>query len=154
MNQFLFYYSQKYLKDFFLEMSLVYEIPGPLSLKFIRMFKLDQVFMCKILSKIFGGKHGNKVRQETFLTISSFMYSFLYENNKIFIKIYKLYKVFEWQKILTHYKHYSVKIGSISFFSSSDMQNFHHLLRCHTIGINPVVIFFMCFSFFKINMPS
>ena len=69
-------------------MSLVYEIPGRFSLKFIRMFKLDQVSMCKIVSNIFGGKHGNKVRQETFLTISSFMYSFLYENDKIFIKIY------------------------------------------------------------------
>ena len=34
------------------------------------------------------------------------------------------------------------KIGSIPFFSSSDMQKFHHLLRCHAIGINSSLIFF------------
>ena len=31
---------------------------------------------------------------------------------------------------------YSVKIASISFYSSSDMQKFHHLSGCHAICIN------------------
>ena len=35
-----------------------------------------------------------------------------------------------------HQKHYSLKIGSYSFFSSSDMQKFHHFLGCRAIGIN------------------
>ena len=48
----------------------------------------------------------------------------------------------------------SVKIGSVSFFTSSDMQQFHHLLGCHTIGINSSFFFFKCFTFFKFNMPS
>ena len=33
-------------------------------------------------------------------------------------------------------KYYSVKIGYISFFSSSDTHQPHHLLRCHVTGIN------------------
>ena len=36
----------------------------------------------------------------------------------------------------------SEKMGSISFFSSSEMQQFHHLLGCHTIGHNSSLIFF------------
>ena len=52
----------------------------------------------------------------------------------------------------------SVKIGSISFFSSSDMQKSHHLLGYHTIGImigiNYAFNFFNFFAFFKSNMPS
>ena len=30
----------------------------------------------------------------------------------------------------------SINIGSISFFSSSDMHQTHHLLGCHATGIN------------------
>ena len=33
-------------------------------------------------------------------------------------------------------KYYSVEIGYISFFSSSDTHQPHHLLRCHVTGIN------------------
>ena len=29
-----------------------------------------------------------------------------------------------------------IKIGSVSFFSSSDMHQFHHLSGCHATGIN------------------
>ena len=70
----------------------------------------------------------------------------------------ELYQVFMCQNVLIlpyyiHEKYYSVKIGSISFFSSSDMQKFHHLLGCHTIGINAtLIIFFKCFAFFKFSL--
>ena len=37
-------------------------------------------------------------------------------------------------------KKFSVKIGSISFVLSSDMQKFHYLLGCHTTGINSDLI--------------
>ena len=58
-----------------------------------------------------------------------------------------------------------MKIISISIFSSSDMHQSHHLLGCHVIGINSLLIFFfnssriffhvlMFFAFFKFNMPS
>ena len=43
----------------------------------------------------------------------------------------------------------SIKIGSTSFFSSSDKHQPHHLLACHTTGINASFIFFKCFSFFQ-----
>ena len=47
----------------------------------------------------------------------------------------------------------SVKIGSISFFSSSDKRQFHHLFGCQAIGINSVFnFFFQWFSFFKFNV--
>ena len=35
-----------------------------------------------------------------------------------------------------HFYNPSVRIGSISFFSSSNKQKFHHLLVCHSTGIN------------------
>ena len=35
-----------------------------------------------------------------------------------------------------HWKYYSVKIGSISFFWTSDIEKFQDLLVCHAIGIN------------------
>ena len=41
------------------------------------------------------------------------------QNDYIFTKIYELYEVTKCVNILklyTHYKHYSVRIGSISFF--------------------------------------
>ena len=65
----------------------------------------------------------------------------------------------KWQNVpvlsnYIHKKHYSVKVGSISLFSSSDMEKFHYLLGCHAIGINSSLIFFKCFVFFKFNMPS
>ena len=36
----------------------------------------------------------------------------------------------------TQFYNSSINIGSISYFSSSDMQQFHHLLGCHAIAIN------------------
>ena len=51
-----------------------------------------------------------------------------------------------------HFYNPSVKVGSISFFSFSDMQKFHHLFGCHAIGINYSLIFFKCFTFFRFNM--
>ena len=54
--------------------------------------------------------------------------------------------------IEVHQKHYSVKIGSVSFFSSSDMRKFHQRLRCHTISINSSFDWF--FTFFTFTMPS
>ena len=42
-----------------------------------------------------------------------------------------------------------------SFFSSSNMQKFHHLLGCHAIGINlSLMFFFKFFAFSKFNMSS
>ena len=41
-----------------------------------------------------------------------------------------------------HFYNPSVKIGSISFLSSSDRQNLHHLLGCHATGIGSYLIFF------------
>ena len=44
------------------------------------------------------------------------MYNFLKENDKIFIKISGLYKVFVWKNVSINYRDYSVKITFISFF--------------------------------------
>ena len=58
---------------------------------------------------------------------------------------------------LMHSKHYSVKIGSISFFSSSEIQKFHYILGFNAIGINSSFIylsFFKCIVFFKFTMPG
>ena len=45
--------------------------------------------------------------------------------------------------------------GSISFFSSSDRQQSHHLLGCHATDINSSFdSFFKCFTFFKFRMSS
>ena len=52
----------------------------------------------------------------------------------------------------THFYNSSVNIGSISFFSSSDTHQSHHLLGCHATGVNPSFIFFKCLAFFKFNM--
>ena len=46
-------------------------------------------------------------------------------------------KWFNTLKWYTHLKHYSVRIGSISFFfKSSHMQKFHHFLGYHVISTN------------------
>ena len=45
--------------------------------------------------------------------------------------------------LLTHFHNSSINIGSISFFSSSDIHQSHHLLRCHTAGINSSLISFL-----------
>ena len=42
-----------------------------------------------------------------------------------------------------HFCSPSVKIGFISFFSSPDMQNFHHVLGCQAVGINYSLIIFL-----------
>ena len=51
-----------------------------------------------------------------------------------------------------HFYNLSINIGSISFFSSSDMHQAHHLYGCHAAGINSSLIFFKCFAFFKFSM--
>ena len=40
-----------------------------------------------------------------------------------------------------------VEVGSISFFSSSDTQKFHHILGCQATGINSSPIFFLKVAF-------
>ena len=47
-----------------------------------------------------------------------------------------------WYTTDTHFYKSSIKIGSISFFPSSDAQKFHHLLGCHAIDINSSLIYF------------
>ena len=55
----------------------------------------------------------------------------------------------------THFYNFSINIGSISFFSSSDMHQFHHLSGYHATGINSLLnSFFKFFSFYKFNMPG
>ena len=71
------------------------------------------------------------------------MHNFLCQNDKILIKIFEQYEVFGW-------KNFSVKISSISFFSSSDMQKSHHLLGSHSIDISSSP-FFKCFALFKFS---
>ena len=88
-------------------------------------FDLYQVLcakLCWIFSNIYFGTFAPKTRQEKLLK---------------FIKI-KLYQALVWQNV-------SVKIGSISFFSSSNMQKFHHFLGCHAVKINFSLIFFCDF---------
>ena len=58
--------------------------------------------------------------------------------------LWKNFPILSYSTLLMHKKHYSVKIGSISYFSSSDMQKVNHLLGCHTISINS--LFISCFS--------
>ena len=53
----------------------------------------------------------------------------------------------------THIYHCSIKIGSISFFSSSDTPEFHHFLGCHTTSINSSLIFLLSVLHFS-NMPD
>ena len=74
------------------------------------------------------------------------------------MKIFELYHALVVKSLNTHIlctadvhqKHYSVKIGSVPFFSSSDMQKFHQLLRCHTININSSFNWFSVLYFFHI----
>ena len=49
-----------------------------------------------------------------------------------------------------HEKHYSVKISSVSFFSSSAIQKFRHLLGCLAVDINSSLIFFYVLCVFQI----
>ena len=53
----------------------------------------------------------------------------------------------------THFYNSSINIGSISFFSPSDMHQSHHLLGCHATGINSLLnSFFKFLAFSKFNM--
>ena len=70
-----------------------------------------------------------------------FMHNFVCLNNEIFTKIFELCQVnvakyFNTSKFYTSDAHYSIKTGSITFSSSFDMQQFHHLLRNHATSIN------------------
>ena len=46
----------------------------------------------------------------------------------------------------THFYKPSIKIGSISFFLSSEEQKFRHLLGCHALGIRSSLSFSLRFS--------
>ena len=50
----------------------------------------------------------------------------------------------------THFYNSTIKIVSISFFSSSGRQKFHHLLGCHVIDINSSCVFFKFLCVFQI----
>ena len=83
-----------------------------------------------LFNKYFQTKYLKKLEEKNFEQYQVFMYNFLRENDKIFIKISGLYKVFVWQNVSIHYKYYSVKITFTSFFSSSDMHNvFYEMFR-------------------------
>ena len=75
------------------------------------------------------------------------MHNFLCQNDKVFRKIFELHQVFVGQN-------FSGKIGSISFFSTSDMQKFHIFLDATLLTLILHVSFFKCFAFFKFTMPS
>ena len=77
-----------------------------------------------------------------------FVYIFLCQNDTIFKKLFELCQVFVRQNVsvrtnFIQKKHYSVKIGSISFLLSSSKQKFYHLLRCHAIDINSLLKSFL-----------
>ena len=63
--------------------------------------------------------------------------------------MFQYYVVLIWQNVSilyttdTHFDNSSVKIGPITFSSSSDKQRFHHLLGCHVIGINSSLPIFL-----------
>ena len=77
-----------------------------------------------------------------------FMHNFLCQNDKIFIKIFKLWQVFVYnflfQNVPTNFKLCTAdalkallsKNRFYFFFSSSDMQKFQHLLGCYATSIN------------------
>ena len=50
--------------------------------------------------------------------------------------------------ILTHFYNYLKNNGSISFFSSSDMHQSHHLSACHATGIISALNSFLKFFLF------
>ena len=59
----------------------------------------------------------------------------------------KLYQVSIYEIVLKlsnciHLKDYSVELSSNSFFLSSDIKTFYHLLGYHAIGINSSGVFF------------
>ena len=63
--------------------------------------------------------------------------SMLYTTDILFNKMFQyLYMVY----CQPHFYNYSINIGSIYFFSSSDMNQSHNLIECHAIGINSSLI--------------
>ena len=61
--------------------------------------------------------------------------------------------MFQYPQFVYFFYNSSINIGSISFFSSSDMHHSHHLFGCHATGINSSFnSFFKCFTLFKFNM--
>ena len=88
----------------------------------------------------------------------------LYQNDLIFTKMWVLYQVTKrlgihkrfqvlkcanTLKLYTSKKHYSVKIGSVSFYSFSDIQKIHHLLGCHAFGTKSLFIIFQVIWVFQ-----
>ena len=64
----------------------------------------------------------------------------LYEFELMYVSIFQEAKFFNTPNLYTTdplFYNSSINIGYISFLSSSDMLHSHHLLGCHTTGINP-----------------
>ena len=82
-----------------------------------------------MFSNIYFEPFSLKTRQENFELYQVFMHDFLQQNVSVL-------------PYCIHQKHYSVKIGSIPFFSCSDMHKFHYILGCRAIDFNFLLIFF------------
>ena len=94
------------------------------------------------------------------IVLNNYKYIFWYkcfkirkENNLNYIN-YKNVLIPPFCILPTNFYNPSINIGSISFFSSSDTHQSHHLFGCHATGINSSINFFKCFTFFKFNMPK
>ena len=101
-------------------------------------------------------KHLKKVDKKNSEQYQVFIYNFLKDNGKIFLKISELYKAFVRQNVSIYYKYYSFKSRFHLFI-------FSHLVTCMTFSIFqdntllPLIIhlyFFKWFSIFKFNMPN
>ena len=92
---------------------------------------LSSLFMYNFHTKLIWNILIKKVRQENSYT-KGFNAAILYNSD-------------------AHFYSPSVKIDSTSFFWSSDIEIFHHLLECYAIGISSSLIIFV---FFKFNMPN
>ena len=104
--------------------------------------------------KIFFNVYFGKFRPEKILDYIKCSF----QNDKIFIKRFELYDVIVPKCLNTsilytthaHWKHYPVKVGSISFFSSFVMQKFHHLLGCTLVALIVHLFFLSAFLFLNL----
>ena len=115
------YYSKKELKYFGLEILVIHEILEHIVLN---IFKYIFLYICI------------KLKKE-----KKFNYS------QIFLDYIKYDKDFNTLKSYTLKSLLSKK--RFFFFSSSDTHKFHHLLRCHTTGVNYSFISFLDFLHFS-----
>ena len=91
----------------------------------------------------FGTNVPKKVRQKKEFELC--------QNDFVFTKFFELYQLIRYSQRfqVPKYSHtlklYTLKVllneNWISFFSSSDMQKFHHLLGCYTICISSLTLF-------------